>query len=1104
MLKRIILSLSLLMVLALPAFTQISPPFLITCNGTTITTNCTPFVNGGGSYVPTAGLSSVAWGGISGVLSGQTDLNNALNLKAPLASPVLSSPTFGGTITYSALTGTIQCLQVSATGVLQVSGTGACGAGGGSMVWPTAAGVAVYAGANTWGTSLTVGTGINNLVQLNGSSQLPPVSAALLINFPPLNQSTTGNAATATALATAPAKCSLGSYNLGIDINGNAQGCTPIPAGAFTPLTGDAVSTATGGATVVRWPELSAYQLPIPAVLDGVTDDSAAFNSAAAGTTILVPQGKTARVTNLTLANNVTIRCGAGAILSKVAASTTTYMFNPTGINQTVQGCIIEGNSILQTTAQPYLAFANSAINLKFIDNIWQNTGTPSNTMGGILAYNSSISVERNSMNSTVPGTQVKIDARPGRANKVKGNILSGSQANAIQITDSNGYSLRAQELDVEVSSNTITSVTDGFSGTGQTGNGITVFQADGVRVFGNYIKGVRFSCVRSTLSADVNVGFNMCDSALESSMYAEYGSVANNFHDNKIINFVSGINLTNVSSRPTTEMNTAINNDLLNGTSYGIKGEHDNVSSNTVDSVPFCYLLGFGSTTYGNVFENNKCLHSNPALTPVIAAIGVDQGITTGTDLINGLSFSGTTVAPGAFPTNLSSSINISGITQAVNGVVTFSTGTQPVAGETVCFYTVGGMTQINGLCTVVVSSTANTVTLTLNTTAFSAFVASTGGQRASGTIIYSSGTVPKYSLPTSLAFIYTNPANKALTSSGGFRSSGTTNGLLSLTGITTTNAVSQTVNSATTAWSFVWPTTAGSLGQFIQTDGTGIGSWQYVTTSSILATGTPDVNTALYGDGSWKVTGADSMDPSVLQLMERFSTGDITTGRIGVNGMSNIALGTSGANTYLSGVANHPGGWKILTGASTGSGNLISFANSLLNVINISDVTGHEWIVRADFQPGANATDLSIRARFGWINAALANPGSFIGVRYDVGMTTPDTHFMYQLCNAGCGTNDATSNTVDSGVTPVAGTWYQAEVKRVANGVGGLATIYMSINGANQKSFCTSGCDGVITFQPSTGTLANGFQYVTNVAVAKENWLNWMSQKIMGLVSY
>lgn len=51
--------------------------------------------------------------------------------------------------------------------------------------------------------------------------------------IPTLNQSTTGNAGTATALAALPSACSAGSYPLGVLANGNATGCTV--AGGGTP-----------------------------------------------------------------------------------------------------------------------------------------------------------------------------------------------------------------------------------------------------------------------------------------------------------------------------------------------------------------------------------------------------------------------------------------------------------------------------------------------------------------------------------------------------------------------------------------------------------------------------------------------------------------------------------------------------------------------------------------------------------------------------------------------------------------------------------------------------------------------------------------------------
>ena len=69
---------------------------------------------------------STVWGSITGTLSNQTDLQNALNLLAPLDAPVFTT-----SVNLSYITGaTFQCLQADAFG--NVSGTGlACGSGGG-------------------------------------------------------------------------------------------------------------------------------------------------------------------------------------------------------------------------------------------------------------------------------------------------------------------------------------------------------------------------------------------------------------------------------------------------------------------------------------------------------------------------------------------------------------------------------------------------------------------------------------------------------------------------------------------------------------------------------------------------------------------------------------------------------------------------------------------------------------------------------------------------------------------------------------------------------------------------------------------------------------
>lgn len=132
-----------------------------------------------------------------------------------------------------------------------------------------AAGVANSTGSG-WGSSYTVGTGANNLVQLNSNGQLPAVSAALLNNFPTLNQNTTGTAANVTGtvavanggtgVAALPGASGNYLYN-----NGGALGAKAISASDMPALTGDVTGGAGGAATTVG--KVNGASLPADAVL---------------------------------------------------------------------------------------------------------------------------------------------------------------------------------------------------------------------------------------------------------------------------------------------------------------------------------------------------------------------------------------------------------------------------------------------------------------------------------------------------------------------------------------------------------------------------------------------------------------------------------------------------------------------------------------------------------------------------------------------------------------------------------------------------------------------------------------------------------------------
>ncbi len=493
--------------------------------------------------------------------------------------------------------------------------------------------------------------------------------------------------------------------------------------------------------------EILASALPTPAAGDGATDDSAAFNSAVAGTTILVDGTKTYMVTNLTLQNNVTIRGTSGAAkLKKVAGSTTTYMFNLTGTNQKLENLTIDGNSVIQTTSNKFLLFGSGATNLQIIDTIWTNTGSPDKSMGAILIYHSTARISGNRMiDSTILGVQIKIDGQAGKHVVIENNELVGSQDNGIYVTNTaGGYTTRSSILPIEVRNNYIASVTDAFSGTGQHGNAIVVFQADSVHVHHNRCISPRFSGVRVDLCADVAVYDNHVDGAQESSMYAELGAISCRFYNNQILNGVSGINLTNVSQRSPDERNFAYNNRIVNMTDYGISVEHDAAWDNQIEGCVWPIRVGFGAAGHDNIVRGNIITWDNPANYKPVCGIALDKNLTMSAEKIR-LNLVGTTsTGYHAMAVSISDGANFSAITAANPMVATRSQAPSPgfAVGQVYVFYGITGMVELNGKLGTVTAVNGTGITFNIDSSGFSAFTTPTGGQTARATMVYSSGT--------------------------------------------------------------------------------------------------------------------------------------------------------------------------------------------------------------------------------------------------------------------------------------------------------------------------------------------------------------------------
>jgi hypothetical protein len=184
-----------------------------------------------GGYIDGAGRLSFAGSAMTGYISGDGHLT--LNGLTPFQ---VNSPTNG------------QCLTYSSSVTAWINS--ACGGGGGSG---TVTSVSVASANGLSGTvtnptttpAITLAPTFTGIAYSNGTG----LAAAVAANFPTLNQSTTGNAATATALAANPTDCAANQYATTIDAAGNLT-CAQVAAAQVTGLATSATTDTTNAANI--------------------------------------------------------------------------------------------------------------------------------------------------------------------------------------------------------------------------------------------------------------------------------------------------------------------------------------------------------------------------------------------------------------------------------------------------------------------------------------------------------------------------------------------------------------------------------------------------------------------------------------------------------------------------------------------------------------------------------------------------------------------------------------------------------------------------------------------------------------------------------------
>jgi hypothetical protein len=317
-------------------------------------------------------LTTPTIGGFSLIPSGNITFTGAFN-------PTFAIPATG---TYTLAVGTELvsggALGTPASGVAtNLTGTAAsltaglatylAGGAGGSLPYQSAASVTAFLTGNTAATDqVVVSHGTGSAAQAPTLSNAPALSAANMTAFPTLNQSTTGNAATATALAANGTNCSSGQPALGVDASGNAEGCAALTAAQVT----NAFSTAAAnslGAFAETMTDITTPANPSAGATKFYSKAGALCSLSPAGVETCTGSSLLTTKGDILSFSTVPVRVGVGTNTYVVTADSTQtvgWKWAPAGTNIAIQ---VGGTTAGSRTTLKFIS--GSGINQACVDN---------------------------------------------------------------------------------------------------------------------------------------------------------------------------------------------------------------------------------------------------------------------------------------------------------------------------------------------------------------------------------------------------------------------------------------------------------------------------------------------------------------------------------------------------------------------------------------------------------------------------------------------------------------------------------------------------------------------------------------------------------------
>jgi uncharacterized secreted repeat protein (TIGR03808 family) len=224
---------------------------------------------------------------------------------------------------------------------------------------------------------------------------------------------------------------------------------------------------------------------------------------------------------------------------------------------------------------------------------------------------------------------------------KIDGNTISGATASAVYAVECRDFAIRDNVVrdcgdggilvhrwakghdGTIVTGNRISRIAAKSGGTGEYGNGINVFRADGVQIANNYISDCAFTAIRSNAGSNVQITSNQCHGSGETAIYSEFGFdgaiISNNIIDGAAngilsVNFNEGGRLAVISGNLIRDLKLTApyeQKDAFFG--IGIEAESDAaVMGNVIEGAPrWGMLIGWGPylrdvNVTGNVIRNS------------------------------------------------------------------------------------------------------------------------------------------------------------------------------------------------------------------------------------------------------------------------------------------------------------------------------------------------------------------------------------------------------------------------------------------------------------------------------------------------------------------